>query len=141
FCSTESQLHMGTVHGVARLKSNHTTPAEACKFSAQFAWSQPEGFEVIVRRKLQPFELSTYVPRIRPIEQIIHTAVGCARRAKNRLRLSFTVRLPHLFNIEHREHHAFRIAQSDLAVARLKFFRKLFSDVESDRHGPQQPAT
>src|SRR5208282_5673476 len=48
------------------------------------------------------------------------------------------VRLPDIFHAEHGEHHAFGIAQGNLAAARGQFLGEFLGHVERDRHRPQR---
>ena len=44
--------------------------------------------------------------------------------------------LPHIFDVQDGEHHAFAIAQRHFAAARLQRLGELLRDVERDGHRP-----
>src|ERR1035441_7846483 len=57
---------------------------------------------------------------------------------ENRLDFGLAVRLPDIFHAEHGEHHAFGIAQGNLAATRRQFLGEFLSHVERDRYRPQR---
>jgi len=56
------------------------------------------------------------------------------------LRFGLAIRLPDIFDMQHRQHYAFGITQRDLGAPRLERFRKCFRHIERDRDGPNQAA-
>ena len=60
--------------------------------------------------------------------------------AEYRLRFGLAVRLPDCFDVQNREHHAFGIAQCNLAAARGQRFCKFFFNVQRDGHRPKNSA-
>ena len=53
----EGEFHVRAVHGIAGLEGDHTPPAQAGKFGAQFGRSQTQSAKIVVRRDLQPSKL------------------------------------------------------------------------------------
>ena len=50
------------------------------------------------------------------------------------------VGLPDFFDVQHREHHAFGIAQRNFAAAGRQLLGKFFGHIERDRHRPENSA-
>jgi hypothetical protein len=140
FGRAERQLHMSAVHGVAGLKRHHAAPAQACKFSPQFGRSQTQRAEVVVRRHLQAFDTASHVPGVAFIQQVIDAGMNRAGGAKYRLSFRLAVRLPNVFDVQNRQHHAFSVTQRDLAASRLERFGEIFLNVQGNGHRPQNAA-
>ncbi len=136
----EGQFHVGAVHRIARLERNHAAPAFAGKFGAKFGGSQTQSAEIIMRRNLHAFDFSADVPRIRLIDGVIGAGMRRAGAGKNRFSFGFAIGLPDVLHVQHGEHHAFGIAQRDLAAARRELLGEFFGDVERDGHGPENAA-
>ncbi len=85
--------------------------------------------------RLQSFQCATHVPGVRLVDGVVCAGMRLACRPENALGFGLPIRLPDIFDVQHCQHHAFAIAQSDLAAG-LQFFGKLFSHIERDRHRP-----
>ena len=133
----EREFLMGAVHGIARLEGNHAPPPQTGKLGTQFGWSQPQTFEVIVRRRLRAFDSATHVPRVALVQQVIGAGMDITRAIEDRLGFGLAVGLPHVFDVQNRQHHAFGIAQRNFAAARLEGPGEVISDIQGDRDGPQ----
>ena len=59
------------------------------------------------------------------------------RAIEDRLGFGLAVGLPHVFDVQNRQHHAFGIAQRNFAAARLEGLGEVVSDIQGDGHGPQ----
>jgi len=53
---------------------------------------------------------------------------------------SFTIRLPHVFDVQHRQHYSLCIPQRDLAASLLQAFGERLGDIERDRNRPENAA-
>src|SRR5579864_813045 len=106
------------MHRIASLEGNDAAPSQTGELGAQLRWSETESAEIIVRRNLHAFDASTDVPRIGLVHRVVRARMGFAGAVKNRLSLGRAVGLPDFFDVEHGEHDAFEIAQSNLAGAR-----------------------
>ena len=131
------QFDVRPMHGIARLEGHDFGPAHAAELGAQVGGSEAQRAEIIMRRSLYLFHLSAHVPGIRFVDGVIGARMRGAGGTENRLGFGFAIRLPHIFNAEHGEHHPFGIAQCDLAAARRQFLGEVFAHIERDRHGPQ----
>jgi hypothetical protein len=58
--------------------------------------------------------------------------MSLAGAVKNRFGFGGAVGLPDFFDVQHRKHHAFGVAQSDLAAAGRELLGKIFGDIERD---------
>ena len=93
-----------------------------------------------MRRCLETFDATAHIPWVFFVQQIIHPWVNRASGIKNRFRFGFTIRLPHVFHVEHREHYSLCIPQRDLAAPLLQAFSERFGDIERDRYRPEKAA-
>src|SRR5438045_3750049 len=125
------------MHRIARLKRNHSPPAEAGEFCSQLCWSEPQGLEIIVGARLNAFYPASDIPWMRLIEQIIDAGMGMARALEYRFRLRLFIWLPDFLNMQDGEHNSFWVAQRNCAAPRLQRAGKLFGYIQSDGHRPQ----
>ncbi len=140
FGGAEGQFHVGAMHRVAGLKGHQSPPSQTCELGTQFRRSKPQRAEVVVRRHLQTFQSPTHVPGIGLVHRIIGAGVSRAGAVEYGFGFRGAVGLPNVFYREHRQHHAFGIAQGDLAAAGFQGLGKGFGDVERDGHGPEHAA-
>ena len=127
---------MGAMHGIAGLECNHAPPAQARKFRAQLRGRQAQGTKIVMGGRLQAFQSATHVPGIRLVDSIVCPGMRLAGSSEYALGFRLPIGLPDIFDVQHRQHHAFAIAQSDLAAARLQFLGELFGHIERDGHRP-----
>ena len=132
------QFDVSAMHRVAGLERDDLGPAHALKFRANVLRSQTQFAEIVVRGFLQSFDFSADVPRIRLVDGVVGARMRGAGRAKYSFGFGRAIGLPHVFDVQHREHHAFGIAQRNLAGPGGELLGKLFGDVECDRHRPQR---
>ena len=97
------------MHRIPGLKCNHFGPPKLSERRAQFGRCVPQTFVVVVRDRVQSFELSADVHRLRTVEQLCHTRVFGVGGAKHRLRLRMTICTVDVLDVHHRQHHAFGI--------------------------------
>ncbi len=93
-----------------------------------------------MRRRLETFDTPSHIPWVFFVQQIIHARVNRAGAIKDRLRFGSTVRLPHVFHVQHREHYSLRISQRDLTASLLQAVSERFRDIERDRYRPDKAA-
>src|SRR5260221_7390499 len=91
-------------------------------------------------RELEPFEAASDIPGIAPVHQVSDAGVGHAGAVEDGLAFGLAVRLPDVLDMENRDHHAFGIAQGDLAAAGFERFGEGLRDIEGDRHWPKNTA-
>src|SRR5258708_1332444 len=90
-----------------------------------------------MRRLLHALYAATDVPWVRLVYGIVGAGMRGASGAEYRFGLGLSIRLPNVLDVKHGQHHAFGIAQCNLAASRGKFLGKLISDVKRDRDWPQ----
>ncbi len=90
-----------------------------------------------MRRLLHALYAAADVPRIRLVYGIVGAGMRGAGAAEYCLGLGLAIRLPNVFDVKHGQHHAFAIAQCNLAASRGKLLGKLISDVKRDGDRPQ----
>ena len=93
-----------------------------------------------MRRRLETFDAAAHIPWVFLVQQIVHPGVNRAGGIKNRLRFGLTVRLPHLFHVQHREHYSLCIPQRDLTAPWFQCFSERFGNIERDRDWPEDAA-
>src|SRR5215467_3826309 len=93
-----------------------------------------------MRRQLETFNTSAYIPWVFFVQQIVHPGVKRASGIKNRFRLGFTIRLPHVFHAQYREHYSLWVPQRDVAASLLEAFSERFADIERNRYWPEEAA-
>ena len=93
-----------------------------------------------MRRHLNAFHAPAHVPRMSFVEQVIHAGMNLAGGLKNRMGFVLLVWLPNFIHVQDGEHHAFSVAQRNFGATGFESFRKLFCDVERDRHRPNHAA-
>src|ERR1700688_4053671 len=130
-CGAHSQFDVSAMHGIAGLERHDGGPSQASEFGAQVRRSQAQRAEIIMRRRLYSFDLSAHIPWVRFVDGVIGAGVRGAGGTKYRLCFSFPIRLPDIFYMKNCEHHAFGIAQRDLAAARCEFLREILAYIES----------
>src|SRR5262249_57268809 len=92
---------------------------------------------IVMGGQLQSVYGAAKVPLVPSVEKIIDSGVYRACRSENSLRLGFKIRLPDIFDIQHRQQYAFGITQRDLAASRLERLRKSVRHIEGDRNRPE----
>ena len=128
------------MHRIPGLESNDSTPAEISEVGAQLSRSEAETLEIVMAGKLEPFQSAADIPGIASIHQVSDAGVGNARAFENRFAFSLPIGLPDILDMKNGDHHAFGIAQSDLAAAGFERFGEGFSDVERNGHRPEEAA-
>src|SRR5262249_16382667 len=112
-------------------------PAQAGELRAQIRRCKPKRPEIVMGGQLQTFYAPPHVPEGPSVEKIIDSGVYRACRSANSLRFGFKMRLPDIFDIQHRQHYALEITQRDLAASRLEPLRKSVRHVEGDGNRPE----
>ena len=69
------QLHVRTMHRIARLEPNDPAPTQADELRAQVRRCKPKSPEIVMGGQLQTFHTSTHVPAISPAQKIIDTGM------------------------------------------------------------------
>src|SRR5262249_30705822 len=117
FCGAKRELDVRPVHRVSSLEGNDTAPSESSKLGPQFRRSESKAAEIVGRWSLRAFDSSADVPRIRFVDGVIRARMHCAGAAEHGLRLGLAIGLPDVFNVQHRQHYTFGIAQGYFAAA------------------------
>ena len=133
----EREFHVGAVHGIACLEGNYSAPSETGELSAQFRRREAQRTEVIVGRALQALDAPAYVPRVRLVHGVVGAGMGFAGAVEHCFGFGCPVGLPDFLNVQHGQHHALGVAQRDFADASRELLGKFFSDIERDRHRPE----
>src|ERR1700719_4163296 len=89
---------------------------------------------------LKSLQFATDIPRVGLVHRIVSTGVSLARAAEDTLCFRCPIRLPYVFNVEHRQHDPFPITKSHLAAAGLQILSEFLSDIQRDRHRPEDSA-
>src|SRR5205085_12392698 len=112
---TEGQLDVSPMHRIAGLERDNPAPALAAKLPTQVGWRQAQRFEIVAGRRLHTFQTPSNVPWMRFVEQIVDAGMNNAGSIEYALRFFSTIRFPHFFSVQQRQHHAFGISQRYLA--------------------------
>src|SRR5712671_3016907 len=91
-----------------------------------------------MRRVLHALYAAAGVPWIRLVYGVVGAGMCGAGAAEYCLGFGFSIRLPNVLDVKHGQHHAFGIAQCNLATSRGKLLGKLISYVKRDRDRPQK---
>src|SRR5215470_19478021 len=84
--STKCQFHVRAVHRVACLESDDPAPAQADELRAQVRRCKPKSPKIVMRRQLQTFYASAYVPAMSLIQEIVDTGMYFTGGSENSFR-------------------------------------------------------
>ncbi len=109
------EFDVRAVHGITCLERDNVDPAQACEFGSQFSRRQPKGTEIVVRGRLEFLDPPPDIPRVRFIDGVVGARMRGAGGIENGLCFGLAVGLPHIFDMQHAQHHALGVAQRDVA--------------------------